>query len=996
MNRLIQFYPKILAFSFLSVLSAALFMTGFAAPVVHLQEGGAYYWSNSGTIVHGCFPLNDGARVMVVFYENRATDGVAHLFYQIIGENLEPEFDPPRQFSAENSAPYPGNAFIDDDGNIFIAWLARRAGFDNVNLYAQKFSPDGEPLWDGDPHLVGTIRGAPADGDIPNMMSDWHGGFYYLNAWRYLAIDEEGQFRENWPWSERRPDPDLGMIYYLGRGAPRRIFNDQIGGIWYEVMGERDTVLYNHVDYRGEKLWDTPLYFNGYDMRADRWQNNAILIGHNGGLLGSTGLLDHPWTTYFFTIDANGNIPDRNYLYIDQVFVYLSNEVIRRRRGDYVFSTYNDVHNVRTYALTAYNPANNSFPWGISGVGFARFNDDDDGFTSIIELSSEDIVGVRAANPENGPNQFVYFDRIRSNGGLAWRMPVQFGDFFPRFLAATPDDGFWACGTSTAWTGGTEINHLNRFNRNGQKEAQESIIFKPQERSDPQLPQLWIDEGGHYRYLFCQPWLGYKMVTLSPGGEIIGDPNGSMILADRNQSRFSRFSQRVNGLNIFFESYTHAVALNDDGEVVWEHDYDIPNWAGNIGVVRYFVSPDSQDIFVMRATTQYNGAREEAGIVARFSVFDGEMHWSHSTPVLAPYPQISGGFAFALSYDAAYHVLDWTSDSGAIYSTGYDGEPLTERPYIFYRDLDNSKIFGTVATEDGGFWIGFVERSDDGLDCYLQKFERERGFTRRIYPYAEPWRGEYVWDNDNLPYQLCASNEFIWIIPNQAIDMGIQCLTQAGERLIGDYGWNHETPILRSENDYLKSLPDGEGGLWVALRSTQVGVRAFHFDPDSGLSGGWSPEGEAIATIDQQPSLEEIYALPERNLIVTYAGTAAVVGNPLVSGSGNFYFQHLSDFRPDDAGAEDRHSPVTFQLLSLYPQPFNSRLNLVWQAPRNSKVLIRAYDLTGRLVFESTQISHQAGVRSMSIDASEWQSGIYFLTVDDGAATFSRKTILLK
>ena len=47
-----------------------------------LPDSGAYFWSESATDLFGCHPLNEEARVLIIYSECRAEDGITHVYYQ--------------------------------------------------------------------------------------------------------------------------------------------------------------------------------------------------------------------------------------------------------------------------------------------------------------------------------------------------------------------------------------------------------------------------------------------------------------------------------------------------------------------------------------------------------------------------------------------------------------------------------------------------------------------------------------------------------------------------------------------------------------------------------------------------------------------------------------------------------------------------------------------------------------------------------------------------
>jgi len=756
---------------------------------------------------------------------------------------------------------------------------------------------------------------------------------------------------------------------------------DHNGGIWYQCR-EDLTSIWNYVDYHGEKMWEVPRIFEGPGLPEP--SDGAEILGTWGDM----GLFYDYLNSqrHVFAARNDGSLIQRNDDQIFAVFPYPGTQFIPRARGDFILKWSIDANRGRRRGILVYDPANHSFPWGSEGyqISWGEYGNGVHSTGATCELPNGDV--ITCCGETNSSSLFRFF----SNGNVQWNREIN--DILPEAIIPNGDDGFWIWGYSNWYNRAGGTNRFNYYDREGRPAVEGFIDIGTQERLDPQLPLHWIDEDGQYRCLFSQPWIGYTMTTMNPQGGIVGEYNGTVVLPDRNQGRYPRFSFRVNGVNIFFESWLHAKAFNDEGELLWDQQYDIGEWTSSVPEYAAFVSPDSQSLFIMTTLYNVNGVREEVGFTAKFRVANGELEWRYITPAVYPIPIVSGMVTFAVSSDAVYHVLDWSADSGAVWAADYDGQPLWESPYIFPRDPVNSNIFGAAPADDGGFWIGFMEQSDEGLDCYLQKFEREGGFTRRVYPYAEPWRGEYEWDGYTPPYQLLTSLDNIWIIPTQHIEFGVQCLTQAGERLMPPYGCNPEFYLIVSDGDYLKYAPDSRGGVWIACRSRRSGLWVFHFTPE-GLSPGWNPLGELISDLGWWDELKEVASTPSGDFLLVWTRENEGIN---AAADDNYYFQHVSDDSPGKAEPDQFSAPVAFEFLSAFPQPFNSRLSVVYQATGYTAITLKIYDLTGRTVAERVFSDRDRGRHSIILDASDWRSGVYFLTMDDGQNRFTRKVVLLR
>jgi len=88
--------------------------------------------------------------------------------------------------------------------------------------------------------------------------------------------------------------------------------------------------------------------------------------------------------------------------------------------------------------------------------------------------------------------------------------------------------------------------------------------------------------------------------------------------------------------------------------------------------------------------------------------------------------------------------------------------------------------------------------------------------------------------------------------------------------------------------------------------------------------------------------------------------------------------------------------PQQFKLLQNYPNPFNAVTTIDYQLPRHSQVRLEIYNLLGQRIEMLVDEQQEAGYRSASWRASEVGSGIYFVRLQAGDKSLSRKMLLIK
>jgi len=88
--------------------------------------------------------------------------------------------------------------------------------------------------------------------------------------------------------------------------------------------------------------------------------------------------------------------------------------------------------------------------------------------------------------------------------------------------------------------------------------------------------------------------------------------------------------------------------------------------------------------------------------------------------------------------------------------------------------------------------------------------------------------------------------------------------------------------------------------------------------------------------------------------------------------------------------------PSEFALMSNYPNPFNASTVIEYQLPVASSVKLEVYNLLGSKVVTLLDAQQEAGYKSVTWDASEVSSGIYFYKLTAGEYTETMRMMLVK
>ena len=131
--------------------------------------------------------------------------------------------------------------------------------------------------------------------------------------------------------------------------------------------------------------------------------------------------------------------------------------------------------------------------------------------------------------------------------------------------------------------------------------------------------------------------------------------------------------------------------------------------------------------------------------------------------------------------------------------------------------------------------------------------------------------------------------------------------------------------------------------------------------------------------------LEEVQI--ERRMIgnvLTFSGNCPEPGIASVTWS--------SESAPSDGSTIPEH----FDLIGIYPNPFNASTTITYGLPVVSRVSLQLYDLSGREIRTLVDSNKQAGVHRTILNASDLPSGLYFVKLKASDQVFTRKVMLIR
>ncbi len=87
---------------------------------------------------------------------------------------------------------------------------------------------------------------------------------------------------------------------------------------------------------------------------------------------------------------------------------------------------------------------------------------------------------------------------------------------------------------------------------------------------------------------------------------------------------------------------------------------------------------------------------------------------------------------------------------------------------------------------------------------------------------------------------------------------------------------------------------------------------------------------------------------------------------------------------------------TSYELYQNFPNPFNPSTTIKYALLKNGEVSLKVYNILGKEVSTLVNRYQNAGVYSVTFDASALSSGVYFYTLEANGITMTKKLTLLK
>ena len=89
-------------------------------------------------------------------------------------------------------------------------------------------------------------------------------------------------------------------------------------------------------------------------------------------------------------------------------------------------------------------------------------------------------------------------------------------------------------------------------------------------------------------------------------------------------------------------------------------------------------------------------------------------------------------------------------------------------------------------------------------------------------------------------------------------------------------------------------------------------------------------------------------------------------------------------------------TPKNYNLSQNFPNPFNPVTSITYNLPIDGKVTIKVYDMSGREISTIADWNMTSGYHTVSFDASNLPSGVYFYKISADNFKETKKMTLIK
>jgi hypothetical protein len=103
-----------------------------------------------------------------------------------------------------------------------------------------------------------------------------------------------------------------------------------------------------------------------------------------------------------------------------------------------------------------------------------------------------------------------------------------------------------------------------------------------------------------------------------------------------------------------------------------------------------------------------------------------------------------------------------------------------------------------------------------------------------------------------------------------------------------------------------------------------------------------------------------------------------------------------TSLKKENLDDDNANLPTEYGIEQNYPNPFNPSTEIRYQLPENNFVTIEVFDILGSKITTLVNGEMEAGYHSVTWNAGNLASGVYFYKIQSGSFSAIKKLMLLK
>ena len=944
----------------------------------------------------------------------------------------------------------------DDNGGAFVIWIDYRDEPDTKgDVYAQHVLSDGSLVWSLEGYPIVVKDGAQRN---PNMCKDGNGGAYII--WKDFTVGQYEHVYATHISSENEViNPGEGVpimtndshhngisleIAGLGEAAMAWV-DDRNGNL--DIFGQR--MLADHENNTISTLWSS-VEDGGIAICDAEGDQNYAKITYAAGCCGSEGITVATWQDdrnqnfdiYMQYLWVNGdpyfqNFPQGLALTENLPSSQTKPRVKADNSGAYVVWYSDQNGNSDIYAQKVIASQDSPLAWEEGGLAICTAQDAQTGARLSVD-GNGGAYFVWQDDRNGGDEADVYIQHVSSddalslvadglsisNESLIQKSPVVRNDGSGSAFVIWEDGRY---GSGAIYT-----QHLNS---QGDLTVQENGLeiyygvdgksenIKSERVNDSEVLLYWEDHenGVNSTYNFG------KIISTDYG---FSYDNAISVLntpLSQNTAQLNAEVKKVDDKLFmgFLQDNYQAGANPFEGYSQYFQILDLPDlnlvgdsngtWLNPTDSYQYdFISEFGRDLDLLvneDNTVFYFTSLSEffAGpdVYVRKVGIDGQVYWD--APKNLTNDPSSDNFVrkvFNLSDGGAFVVLDQigSGNFGNISIINEDGDSLEQYPERICNVDSDQFIEDAVDTGDGIFVIWRDGRQEGGSDIYGQYFDYSgnplgnldgisvasydndqanatMSFHSNLNEVLICWEDysngqDYdlacnTVDLDNLQVNVSDDGSPLYLVANgqgDQINVYVHTALNGNYMIVWEDSRNNDDENLQTHTDiYYQEINEGE---------------FVYGDGGISLCDAYHIQTEPKISLYSDNGTQQSYLI--------YWSDLRSTGKDLLY---NIYAQSITHGGNLNV---DINLNNHFEINSIYPNPFNPKVNIDFFNPKNDQVSVKVYDLNGRLVSTIHEGLLNHGNHNFAWDANHFSSGLYIVSIQSKTSSINSKISLLK